>query len=551
MSLCLKTALLPICLALMLNTSLSMAQEPNIESAASPTFGVVNYLVEGNTLLKFDDISQLLRPYTGANRSFGDVQQALEALQSAYQKIGYGSVQVVLPEQELNKGVVTFKVIEQKLNTVKVEGNQFHDDANIINSVPSLKVGEITSTAKVAANLRVANENPSKQTSVLFKSTEGIENAVDAVLKVTDENPSKIFLTADNTGNPQTGRARVGVGYQHYNLFNHDDRFSSQVVTSPESFFEDVRILGFGYSRPLYEWGDSIDLMAGYSDVDSGSVLSGALDIASKGLVFGAKYNFNLKKIGDYEHKLVFGLDYKQFRPDINTQDGENQTPYASTTPLSISYVAAWQKPTWQLSYNVGAAYNLAIGKNGGSDSLGEANDVAFPWLSDTYFTKFLFGADYSRKVFDTWVMHLGVDGQFTDDHLHPGEQYGIGGMDSVRGWYERSFAADRGYRMTADMTSPDFGHRLSDKMSMRGVFFIDRGFVSNNKDILLNEPGSNIDIASIGAGLRFNYSKKLIGRLDYAYAIDGDKTNDPNATHAQQNRAGDLFGHFSLVWVW
>jgi len=45
------------------------------------------------------------------------------------------------------------------------------------------------------------------------------EGVVDAVVRVSDERPIKYSLTLDNTGTPQTGTYRVGLGYQHANLF--------------------------------------------------------------------------------------------------------------------------------------------------------------------------------------------------------------------------------------------------------------------------------------------------------------------------------------------
>ena len=37
-------------------------------------------------------------------------------------------------------------------------------------------------------------------------------------------------------------------------------------------------------------------------------------------------------------------------------------------------------------------------------------------------------------------------------------EQFGIGGMESVRGFLERQFAGDRGYSGSLELYSPDFG---------------------------------------------------------------------------------------------
>jgi len=53
--------------------------------------------------------------FTGRDKDFADVQRALEALERAYTDKGFSAVQVILPEQELDKGVVRFKIVEARI----------------------------------------------------------------------------------------------------------------------------------------------------------------------------------------------------------------------------------------------------------------------------------------------------------------------------------------------------------------------------------------------------------------------------------------------------
>lgn len=101
-----------------------------------------------------------------------------------------------------------------------VEGNKHFDEANIRASVPSLQPGTSPNINQISRNLRVANENPAKQATVLLRSGQE-EATVDAVLRVVDEPPTEMSVTADNTGNAQTGRLRVGLGVQNANAFGY------------------------------------------------------------------------------------------------------------------------------------------------------------------------------------------------------------------------------------------------------------------------------------------------------------------------------------------
>jgi hemolysin activation/secretion protein len=49
--------------------------------------------------------------FTGKGRDFKAVEGAIAALQTAYRRHGFGLVKVILPEQELNEGVVHLHVV--------------------------------------------------------------------------------------------------------------------------------------------------------------------------------------------------------------------------------------------------------------------------------------------------------------------------------------------------------------------------------------------------------------------------------------------------------
>ena len=83
--------------------------------AQEPRFDIQRFVVEGSTLITKERIDAVLAPFAGKGRSFADVQRGLEALEKVYSALGYSAVQVILPEQELERGEVRFKVVEAKI----------------------------------------------------------------------------------------------------------------------------------------------------------------------------------------------------------------------------------------------------------------------------------------------------------------------------------------------------------------------------------------------------------------------------------------------------
>jgi hemolysin activation/secretion protein len=271
-------------LGMALAASLAAAQTPapggaGASAAQEPRLDIGRFAIEGATLISHDEIESAIGPLRGKGRDFADVQRALEAIERLYAAKGYNAARVILPEQDVGRGEVKLRVIEARIGAMVVEGNRFFDDANIRNSLPALASGVSPNIHAIADNLRLANENPSKQTTVLLRSG-AKEGVVDAVVRVSDAPPLKYSLWLDNTGTPQTGALRIGAGFRNANVLNGDHMLSMQYVTSPNDAehvdhfslvpSRNVTLVGGRYHVPLYRWGDSIDVTAGYSNVVSG-----------------------------------------------------------------------------------------------------------------------------------------------------------------------------------------------------------------------------------------------------------------------------------------
>ena len=501
-------------------------------------FDISAYRVEGNSLLKDQKIQSVLAPFKGKQRDFSDVQRALEALEGAYRQAGFGAVQVYLPEQALERGIVILRVLEPRIGKVDVTGNKYFDTPNIRRSLPSLKEGEAPSSRALADNLRAANESPVKQARVVLRPASK-ENQVDAKVEVEDEKPWRIFSTLDNTGTEATGRTRLGVGLQHANVFNRDHVATVQYITSPEKQSQ-VDIYSFGYRLPLYGLGDSIDVFAGYSDVDAGTTQTpaGPLKFAGKGTVYGLRYNWLFARQGEYEHKLVFGADYRIYDNvcSVGTFGAAGCGAAGANVrvhPGSLSYNGQWAGPIDQFSFYATVLRNVPGGTNGKEEDLAAAR----PGAKGDY-TILRYGVNYGRAFKSDWQLRLRLDTQYTEDALIPGEQFGLGGWNSVRGFLERELASDRGFFGTLELYTPNLGARIKGAGidNLRGLAFYDTGVVSRNH----LEPGdfARQSIASAGAGVRAGIKKNFSLRADVGRVLDQG---------GSQHR-GDVMVHFGVL---
>ena len=473
-------------------------------------FPIHAYRVIGNSLLKANEITRILEPYTGSQRSFADIEAAREALQKAYRRAGYSAVEVVLPGQELNGGIVTLRVVEARVVSVQVTGSPSYNRANVLHSLPALVVGQVPNMRKINEDLALANGNPGKFTSVLLRS--GVQpNTIDASVDVKATKPWRTFLTLNNSSNAPAGNFLIGAGYQYANVANRDQVLTLQYITSPDHP-DTVSAYGAGYHIPLYHLGDSLDLFAGYANINAGTVAQ-LFSVSGKGSVFGLHYNQHLNDTAGYKQKVIYGIDYRAYRDDASyagTPIGADVTVH----PLSLAYGGLYQGAQSRCGFTITGMQNIAGGSHGSSADFSQAR------LGATADYRLLrITTDCRRSIPARWQIRFQGSGQYTSQELVPSEQFGLGGLQSVRGFEERQFTGDKGIQGSFELYTPGFGRTLPIKRAtLRALAFYDAGYVSLNDA----QPGdiAHTAISSVGVGLHLNVAPHMDLELDYAHIL-------------------------------
>ncbi len=525
-----------LAVVLLLSSAHSFAQ------TQTERFDIDRFKIEGNTLLKTDEIEAVLQPYTGKQREYGDIQRAIEAIRQHYRAEGFSVVWVVAPEQDLDRGVVTLRVIEARIGKITLSGNRFFDDTNIRSSLPALREDVSPRAGDISENVQLANENPAKQVDVVLRPGEQ-PSVVDATVEVIDVRPLKAFLTFDNTGNPQTGDYRLGIGVQHSNLFNRDHVGTFNYVTSPGKENQ-VSLYSGSYRLPLYSRGDSMDFIAAYSDVSAGTTqtVAGPLTFSGKGEVYGLRYNQLLARRGEYSHRLVYGLDYRAYKNacalgDFGAAGCGPAAVDVTVRPISVAYSGNWAQPGRISDFYVALSHNIPGAANGEASDFNAARPSPNGGEgASSRYAILRFGASMVNAFASNWQVRAAVNAQYTSDALVTGEQFGIAGATAVRGFLEREIGRDTGYIANLELYSPNLmGELISGEGNLRGLLFYDIASAANNP--LAGEAKLQTSIASIGAGVRWNIQRNFNMRFDLARVID----------EGGSRKAGDLHGHISV----
>lgn len=510
-----KVVLAGIAMVLALLSGGAGAQDPSL---SSPKFAIQRYAISGNSLLPNEELERVVAPYTGKQKDFADIQRALEALENAYRARGYGVVRVVLPEQDVTNGVVQFRVVEARVGKVTVEGNTHFDLANVRNSLPTVKEGGTPNTHDIARNLQILSEHPVKQTNVLLRSGNK-EDEVDVNVKVEDSKPWRAILSLDDTGTSETGYLRSGIGFQHTNLFNRDDTLTAQYVTSPTNESA-VRIYGVGYRMPFYNLNSSLDLIAGHSDTDSGTV-QGLFNVSGSGDILGARWNYYLPRWGEVEQKLSFGLDYRAFKNQVLIAN-EGLVPDITVHPASLGYSGLLRMAAGELGFYAALSANIPGGNDGTDQDFKNSR-----YGATASYRILRFGANYVHAFRNEWQARAVFNAQYSNDALVSGEQFGVGGPDSVRGYLLREAASDRGYAGQLEIYTPDLSSKIgmSDKYRTRLLGFYDFAAVERNDPL----PGelTRASLASTGVGVRFGFKPNISLRFDVARILQSVGTRE------------------------
>ena len=352
--------------------------QPQTQTANEPPrFEILRFAVDGNSVLATATIDAALMPYTGPRQSFADVQAAMEALQRAYARAGFGAVQVTLPEQRLADGTVRLQVREPPLRSLDITGQKHVDAAAVRRSLPALREGSTPNTDDLAAQIRLANDNPVRRLSVDLKSDD--TGSIDATVTVRDDKPWKIGAVLDNTGTPATGRMRTGFFFQHANVADRDHVLTTQFVTAPDHV-DGVAIAALNYRVPLVALGDSLDLFAVHADVDSG-VVSELFTVRGRGSVLGVRYQQNLKPTAALRHRLLYGLEHRAFDNRVGTVDGGSADLVADVTvhPASIGYAGTWTDAQRQIDAGLTLVANIPGGSHGHAEDFEAARAARAP----------------------------------------------------------------------------------------------------------------------------------------------------------------------------
>lgn len=479
----------------------------------NPVFDILEYRVEGSTVLPVGRIEEVVYPFLGEKKTVDDAEQARAALEKAFHAAGYLTVLVSLPEQRVDSGVVRLEVQEGRVEKLRVVGSHYYSLGMIKSRVGALAEGGVPYFPEVQKQLAAVNSADRQVAPVLRPGK--TPGTVEVDLKVQDKLPFHGSIELNNKYTANTTKTRLSGSMRYDNLWQRDHSLGISFQVTPEKT-DETKVLSANYLVPYA--GDYWVAYGVYSKSNVPAIETFNSVGATK--IYGMRYIHPLPGLDGYTHSLTLGVDYKDFEQTVDV------TTPIDYLPFYAGYDGTWQTDASTTQMNMGVTFsvrglsdeNVDCERTGGSTQLLNEFECSRPFAKAD-FVHLRYEFKHTHKLFGNWQLFGSLAGQMTDQLLIPQEQFAVGGADSVRGYFESNSMGDYGYNGTVELRTPSFARLFSDQIAdLHALAFYDFGHARVMDP--LPEQIDRFNLASTGLGLYLKGWHGVFGVADYAMAL-------------------------------
>ena len=502
-------------------TSLAIAQ-PIVNTENNRNSIVVKKIeVQGHTVFSDQEIDKVIQAYQGKELDFSELRNITKALTDLYVSKGYITSGAFLPQQEIVDGIIKVKVVEGKLEAIKIEGLknlQTNYVRSFISSAQTAQLSEkLTEKTASLAQALPLNVNSLEAELNLLKRDPSIENIKAELVRGTEPNlsvilikveetaPFKTKLGFDNYRSPSVGEFQGTLETSYRNLVGISDRLLAQYNLS-EGF--DSYSVGYGIPLTSNKGIFNIEYRNGESKIiedsfDEANIRAEADTISlqyRQPIIFQPEREVAFSIAFARENSETFVLDNQPFSFTDGPQKGSS---VVSLLQLTGDWLERSTNSVWGVTsgFNIGLdVFNATVNKNA-------PDGLFFSWQTQAQWTRAL---NQAKNL----LLVTKLTTQLTPDSLLPLEKFTLGGVGTVRGYRQNQEVGDNGVVGTVEVYLPLAGDRRNAN-NLNLIPFFDGGTVWNNT----TNRGAET-LVSLGIGLDWQFRNFLSLRADWGIPL-------------------------------
>ena len=452
-------------------------------------FVVESFNFSGATLVPENELQEAIKSWLHREIHFSDLELASDALTETYRAHGW-FVRVVIPEQDIDNGIVTFNFLEAKLGNVRVVTNGEHprlQQQTLVNIVTARqKTGDYLNVGNLDRASNLLGEVPGVVTSLSLAPGKSIA-VTDVVVSAEDKPLFSGVLQVDNQGARSTGINRLNASFNIDNPRGIGDQVAANTISTLGSEYGRI-----SYTVPLFS--DGMHIGTEFSDMKYHLIGSYApLKANGTAQILGVFGTYPVVRLNDRSLSIVWTLEHKAYENYASDQQISDKTARELTVGLSSSMSTA--DGSFILLSGNATLGQLDLSKNLANEII----DLHGPHTEGTY-GKVNFNVARLQRLPAKFSLWLSATGQIALKNLDSSEKISLGGMDGVSAYPNLEASGDNGILFTAEL-------RKGLTSQLQGMLFYNYGAVIVNHNP--NYPGATaLDHYSLsGIGLGLNWS--------------------------------------------
>ncbi|MDJ0735103.1 MAG: ShlB/FhaC/HecB family hemolysin secretion/activation protein [Nostocaceae cyanobacterium] len=481
----------------------------------SQTISVTKFEITGSSVFNEADFAKITEPYTNRPISLAELFQIRSEITKLYVDNGYITSGAYIPPQKLQDGVVEIRVIEGKLEDIKVRGT-VRLNPSYVRSRLKVATKKILNRDRLLEALQLLQLDPliENLSAELSAGTRPGESLLEVQVKEADTFSTQVVL--DNGRSPSVGSFRRQLQVNEGNFLGFGDRVNLTYTNTDGS-----NGLDLAYTIPINPRNGTLGFNFGLSDNEVIEEPFNVLDIESN----SRYYELSLRQpvMQTPTQELAFGVTFTRRESKASLLDGDIAFPASGaddegrTRVSALRFFQDWTVRSTQEVFALRSQFSIGLDVFNATTNASSPDSRFYAWRGQAQWVRLL--------ARDTLLLLRG-DVQFADRPLVPFEQFGLGGQQSVRGYRQDALLTDNGIFASAEVRFP-IARFCGGRSLLQVVPFVDFGTVWNRSG---REDSQEIDpdtLVSLGVGLRLQLEDWLSARFDWGIplvTISGDE---------------------------